>query len=306
MNERLSLFLDNVEKIRLFFGSHAESFVISMATQLTIRGQRFYGFDYDDVNKTIKNHSKWYSTVRHRQKIVNAYYVHYSKDPSLIPKAIERQKQIQHNKFTETEDSYIAAIYIENGEKLEELTQALIKQSSLRYESLRLPQRALLSTRPEVPIEIAVTYEQYYKQLLSLKWKRGIESKNAAFLLTLETGTFQEPIIERLVRVESLLHSINLKIEKRHYSVICLLALANFEKTQLNALLELQDTINTKLKLNPKYYNTLGVAAQLYTATELANNSEMYYTDIADILMTVIDNGGSDGSDGGGDGGGGD
>jgi hypothetical protein len=71
MNERLLLFLDNVEKIRLFLGSHAESFVFSMATQLTLRGQRFYGFDYDEVNKTIKKNSKWYSTVRHSSVMLN-------------------------------------------------------------------------------------------------------------------------------------------------------------------------------------------------------------------------------------------
>lgn len=141
MNERLLLFLDNVEKIRLFLGSHAESFVFSMATQLTLRGQRFYGFDYDEVNKTIKKNSKWYSTVRHSSLITNAFYIHYGTDPSLIPKAIERQKRIQYNKLTELEESYIAAIYIENEKKFDELTQALKKQQSLRFENLPLSEK---------------------------------------------------------------------------------------------------------------------------------------------------------------------
>lgn len=43
MNERLALYLDNVEKIRLYFGQGAEKFVL---------------FDFEEVLKAIKAHSK--------------------------------------------------------------------------------------------------------------------------------------------------------------------------------------------------------------------------------------------------------
>lgn len=116
----------------------------------------------------------------------------------------------------------------------------------------------------------------------------------------METGTYKETVWQR---VKLLIQSINTKLEDRHYSVVCILALANFEKTQLDEFLTLHDNINKKLKLNPKYYNTLIIAAQLFTATEVTNTNLKYYTDFAGILLTVTDFGGSDS---GGDGGGGD
>lgn len=63
MEERLAMFVDNVEKIRLYFGTEADKFALSMAVSLTLRSLIFYYFEYEKVEKTIKDHSKWYSIL---------------------------------------------------------------------------------------------------------------------------------------------------------------------------------------------------------------------------------------------------
>lgn len=305
MNEKLQLYVDNVEKIRLYFGVDGERFAKRMAIQLTLRGIRFYYHDYEEVQKHIKANTKWYSTPRSSVKIAQAYYVQYAKDPEKVVQALQRQSMIPKPKFANAEDSYIAAIYIKDAghvQKMNELIQALEKQPSLKYLAHTFSQRALLATRPESPEELATTYEQYYNQMIDLKWKRGGEAQQAAFLLTMGTGTFNDTTWSKVGELATVIQAANSKLEPRHYSVVCLLALAKFEIIEFPKLNEIHDGICKAMKANPKYENTLLIATQIYTANEAFGESQKYDINFIDMVLQGID--ADFGGDGGGDGGG--
>ncbi len=114
MNEKLQLYVDNVEKIRLYFGVDGERFAKKMAIQLTLKGIRFYYHDYEEVQKHIKANTKWYSTPRSSIKIAHAYYVQFAKEPEKVVHALKQQSMIPKPKLANVEDSYIAAIYIKD------------------------------------------------------------------------------------------------------------------------------------------------------------------------------------------------
>lgn len=308
MNETLQLFLDNLEKIRLYFGIDGEKFAKRMAIQLTLRGIRFYYHDYEEVQKCIKANTKWYSTPRSSVKIAHAYYVHFAKEPEKVVQAFQQQSILPKPKLANVEESYIAAAYIkdvEHVQKMNELKAALAKQGNLKYLAHPLSQCAMLATRPESPEELATTYERYYSRLIDLKWKRGGETKQAALLLTMGTGTFDDTISEKVKELATIIQAANSKLERRHYSVVCLLALARFERTEFPTLHKIHEQLCQSMKANPKYENTLLIATQIYTASEALDELQKYDFDFTDILFEIVeaDFGGAsgDGGSGGGD-----
>ena len=309
MNERLQLYLDNVEKIRLYFGVDGEKFAKRMAIQLTLRGIRFYYHDYEEVQKQIKANTKWYSTPRSSIKIAHTYYVQFVKEPEKVVHAFKQQSMIPKPKLANAEDSYIAAIYIKDAEhvqKIQALKAALDKQPTLKFLAHPFSQCAMLATRPESPEELAATYEQYYSRLIDLKWKRGGEVKQAAFLLTIGTGIFHDTTWAKVKELATIIQTANSKLESRHYSVVCLLALAKFEITEFPALYEIHEKLCKAMKTNSKYENTLLIATQIYTANEALAELQKYDTDFADIFFEIVDSdfsgpSGDGGSSGGGE-----
>ena len=305
MNETLQLYLDNVEKIRLYFGVDGEKIAKRMAIQLALRGIRFYYNDYEEVQKQIKANTKWYSTPRNSVKIGYAYYVQFAKEPKKVVQALTQQSMLPKPKLAVIEDSYIAAIYIKDDkhvQKMKELKEQLAKQPSLKYSSHTLSQCALLATRPESSEELATTYERYYRRLIDLKWKRAGETYQAAFLLTMGTGTFNDTTWDKVKELAAIIQTANSKLETRHYSVICLLALVHFEITEFPALNEIHDEICKSMKVNPKYENTLLIATQIYTSNEAFGDLPKYDIDFIDLVLQGIDaDFGGDGGAGGGD-----
>ncbi|MFJ7738077.1 DUF4003 family protein [Lysinibacillus sp. NPDC097287] len=292
MKERVQLFLDNMEKIRLYFGTGTDNFTMKIATQLTVRGIRFCVSDYEEIKKEIKANSKWYSTIRVSKVITNAYYIQFAKEPEKVAQTLEMQKLITSTSLSNIENSYLAAMYIKNrvhAVKMDELSNALLKQPSLKFSTLSLVLRAMLATRPESAVVLANTYEHYYKHLVDFNFIRGDESKSAALLLTMGTGTFDEKTWQRVRSFTTTFMSTNAKLEPRHYSVVCLLALATFETQEFQALTEVHETICQALKLNPKYYNTLLIATQIYTCTEGIGELPKCALDFSDIVLQGID-----------------
>ena len=307
MNETLQLYLDNVEKIRLYFGVDGEKFAKRMAIQLALRGIRFYYHDYEEVQKQIKANTKWYSTPRNSVKIGQAYYVQFAKDPEKVTQALKQQSMLPKPKLAVIEDSYIAAMYIKDDahvQKIKELKEHLAKQPSLKYSPHTLSQCALLATRLESSEELAITYEHYYSRLIDLKWKRAGETYQAAFLLTIGTGTFNDATWDKLKELAEAIQTANSKLETRHYSVVCLLALVQFEITEFPTLHKIHDAICKSMKANPKYENTLLMATQIYTLNEVIDDLPKSDFDFIDLVLQGIDaNFGGDGSDGGAGGG---
>ena len=188
---------------------------------------------------------------------------------------------------------------------MNELKAALAKQGSLKYLAHPFSQCAMLATRPELPEELATTYERYYSRLTDLKWKRGGEAKQAAFLLTMGTGTFDDTIWEKVKELATIIQAANSKLEPRHYNVVCLLALAKFERTEFQMLNEIHEQLCKVMKANPKYENTLLIATQIYTASEALDELQKYDIDFTDILFEIVDvdfgGASGDGGSGGGD-----
>lgn len=305
MKERIQFFLDNIEKIRLFFGTGTDKFTIKMATQLTVRGIKFCVSDFEEIKKEIKANSKWYSTVRVSKVITNAYYIQFAKEPEKVAHTLKMQILITSSGLSNIENSYLAAMYIKDrihAVKMGELSKALLKQPSLKFSTLSLALRAMLANRPESAEVLANTYEHYYKQLIDFNFIRGDESKSAALLLTMGTGTFDEKTWHRVRSFTTTFMSAKDKIEPRHYSVVCLLALTKFEPEELQALKEVHEAICQALKLNPKYYNTLLIAAQIHTCTEVIGEIPKCSLDFSDIVLQGIEGvADSASSDGGGE-----
>ena len=292
MKERVQLFLDNIEKIRLYFGTGTDNFTMKMAIQLTVRGIKFCVSDYEEIKKEIRSNSKWYSTVRASKVITNAYYIHFAKEPEKVAQTLDMQKLITSTGLANIENSYLAAMHIKNrvhAVKMDELSKELLKQPSLKFSTLSLALRAMLATRPESAEVLANTYEHYYKQLVDFNFIRGDESMSAALLLTMGTGTFDEKTWHRVKSFTTTFMSTKAKIEPRHYSVVCLLALAKYKTEELQVLTEVHEAICQSLKLNPKYYNTLLIAAQIYTCTEVVGELPKCTLDFSDIVLQGFD-----------------
>ncbi|MEK4229675.1 DUF4003 family protein [Solibacillus sp. FSL H8-0538] len=313
MKEIISLFRDNLEKIGLFFGTNAAPFKRTMATQLTIRGHRFHFEAYEQVQQAIKQQTKWYQLPRMNMSITNSYYVHLvtaTNKHTAVADLFATEKLLKDVGFRRSVQSYLAALYIKNAghaKKMDATSRALKQQSSNKFASPTLQLTAMLSAREEMPEQLAEATEHYYSTLRK-DFKRGDQLQHVTLMLTIIRGTFDAKLCDRIRELAQLIQQLNVKLQDRHYAVICLLALANFKKDDFPKLFALHEEIVTLLKANPKYENTLLIAAQLYTATQITEIEDNLFVDAGDLLFDMcglMDSCG-DGSDGGSDGGGGD
>ncbi|MEG0437847.1 DUF4003 family protein [Solibacillus cecembensis] len=290
MNERLQLFFDNIGKIKLYFGSDADNFAKHLALKLTVRNIHFYYEDYENVQRQIKLHTKWYHFARNNSKLNHAYYVHFAKDPKQIPKAFQHYKTLT-KQFNRGEQSYLTAMYLNNDaalDKLRVLLNELMQQPSLKFVSLDTHHCAILATRPEEPYILASTYTQYYNQLVTDGFVRSKETIQTALLLTVGTGTFCENTIQQVKKLTTLIFSIRANLKYCHYRTIALLALANFQPNQIPALEDIHDEICRSLKISPNNCNTLLLAAQIYTANEAIGDLPSYNMDFSDFAYAIV------------------
>lgn len=290
MNDRLQLFFDNIGKIKLYFGSDADSFAKHLALKLTVRNIHFYYEDYENIQQQIKKHTKWYQFARNSSKLNHAYYVHFAKNPKQIPNAFQQYKTLT-KQFNRGEQSYLTAMYLQDAatlDKLKALISELMQQPSLKLFSLDMHHCAILATRPEKPYILASTYTQYYNQLITDGFVRGKESIQTALLLTVGTGTFCETTIQHVNKLTKLIFSIQPTLKNCHYRTVGLLALANFETNQFPALVDIHDEICRSLKISPNNCNTLLLATQIYTANEAIGDLPSYNMDFSDFAYAIV------------------
>ncbi|WP_157764848.1 DUF4003 family protein [Solibacillus sp. R5-41] len=290
MNERLQLFFDNIEKIKLYFGSDAESFAKHLALKLTVRNIHFYYEDYENVQKQIKKHTKWYQFARNSSKLNHAYYVHFAKNPEQIPKVFQQYRTLP-KQFNRGEQSYLTAMYLNDEAaiiKIGALMHELKQQPSLKFSSFATHHCAILATRPEESHILANTYTQYYNKLITDGFVRGNDTIQTALLLTVGTGTFCANTIQHVKELMKLIFSIEPTLKNCHYSTIGLLALANFETNQFPALVDIHDEICRSLKISPNSCNTLLLATQIYTANEAIGDLPSYNMDFSDFAYALV------------------
>ncbi|MBD8036832.1 DUF4003 family protein [Solibacillus sp. A46] len=306
MNAQLQLFFTNIDKINLYFGSDAKSFYIDLALKLTVRNVIFHYEDYEAIRQEIKNHTKWYHTARVNQQVINTYYVHFAKQPEKIGEALNLYKSLT-KQFSRGEHSYITSAYLtseDDMDRIQKLLADLMKQPSLKYSPIKPATCAILARRPEDTGILANTIEHYYKELVSIGYERKDATKNAALILTIGTGTFDEFTFSRLKELTLFIKNTETKLKSCHYATIALLALAKFEVHQFPALYDIHNEICRTLKLNRNQCNTLLITTQIYTSNEAIGDipsNESYYSD---IIFSAVESSSSDGvSDGGGGGG---
>ena len=290
MNERLQLFFDNIEKIKLYFGSDAENFAKHLALKLTVRNIHFYYEDYENVQRQIKKHTKWYHFARNSSKLNHAYYVHFAKNPNQIPKVFHYYKTLS-KQLNRGEQGYLTAMYLNEEAsitKFEALMNELKQQPSLMLVSLAPHHCAILATRPEEPYILANTYTQYYNQLITDGFVRGKETIQTALLLTVGTGTFCKNTMLHVKKLMTLIFPVYPTLKNCHYNTIGLLALANFETNQFPALVDIHDEICLNLKISPNSCNTLLLATQIYTANEAIGDLPSYNMDFSDFAYAIV------------------
>lgn len=290
MNDRLQLFFDNIGKIKLYFGSDADNFAKHLALKLTVRNIHFYYEDYENVQQQIKKHTKWYQFARNSSNLTHAYYVHFAKNPELIPQAFGQYK-IVTKQFNRGEQSYLTAMHLTDESsftKLQVLINELMQQPSLKSVPLATYHCAILATRPEEAHILANTYTQYYSKLITIGFVRGKDTIQMALLLTAGTGIFCENTIQHVQKLAKLFLSIQAILKYCHYSTIALLALANFQLNQFPALEDIHDEICHSLKISPNSCNTLLLAAQIYTANEAIGDLPFYNMNFSDFAYALV------------------
>lgn len=285
MNDKLVLYLQNVEKIKLYFGTDADKFSYSLALRYTVKGMVFHYVDYENIAQEIKKQTKWYSFAGVNFNILTSYAAHFGKDYEKVAQALHYQKMLT-SYFTGGEHSYIAAMYgstIEDAQRVNKLTQALANTPNSQFFTLPLQSRALLATRAEEVAILAMSLQQYYEALIQFGFARHSLTYESAFILTVHSGLFDAQLIEQLRAVLAILNQAETTLKKRHYFVVVLLAIAQCGAEDFIKLYELHDALCLQTKLRPKYHPTLLIATQLYTL-----NKTPFEFSTSDFALTEV------------------
>lgn len=293
MNEPLQLFFQNIDKIRLYFGTEAEAFDKDLALKLTMRNIVFSYEDYEEVVKQIKSHSKWYHAVRSSRRVLHTYYAHFAKKPEQMKHTFHMYKRLTEQ-FKRGEASYLAALYINQEadiEKIHMLIHEIAKRPSLNFSTSKFQTTALLCTRPENAMLLATTYDRYYQALLSIGFLPNEETVKSAILLTAGSGSFCATTFQYVKEISNNILNKATTMRCCHYQTTVLLALTKFENEQFPALYAIHDEICRVLKIGSNECNSLLLAAQIYTSNEAIGDISMNDFNFSDILTTAIGDG---------------
>lgn len=302
MNEPLQLFFQNIDKIRLYFGTEAEAFDKDLALKLTMRNIVFSYDDYEEVVKQIKAHSKWYHAVRSSKRVLHTYYAHFAKNSEQVEHTFHMYKRLTEQ-FKRGESSYLAALYINKEadiEKIHTLIHEIANRPSLKFSAFQLQTTALLCARPENAMLLSTTYDHYYHALTSIGFLPNDETVKSAVLLTLGSGSFCPSTFQYVKEISNGLRNMATSIRCCHYQTTVLLALTKFENEQFPALYAIHDEICRVLKIGKNECNSLLLAAQIYTSNEAIGDLPMNEFNFSDILTTAVGDGvysGGDSSD---------
>ena len=258
----------NFERISLFFGSGLPTNIqIPLATQFTFSRETFNGTQFEAKLKKLKiNQSnqtvlEFFSTVSNQSvlsyKILAHLALHEEPEQELIRLTTNEQALLEVG-FKNSTYQKIAALFLEDAahaNRAKQLHEEMKKQHYFLTGKDDIPYAVLLTRQQANANEQAKTMRSYYDFLMKQDFKSGDALQAMTQLLTLYSTQYEQVLVDYVVAIKEAFTKHNLKVKKKIYPYIALLALAGATTEVIEEIAELHSKLHQlkMFSIEPQY-----------------------------------------------------
>ena len=271
----------NFERISLFFGSGLPTNIqIPLATQFTFSRETFNGTQFEEKLKKLKiNQSKqsvleFFSTVSNQSvlsyKILAHLALHEEPEQELIRLTTNEQALLEVG-FKNSTYQKIAGVFLEDAahaKRAKQLHEEMKKQHLFLTGKDDIPYAVLLTRQQANANEQAKTMRRYYDFLTKHNFKSGDALQAMTQLLTLYSTQYEQVLVDYVVAIREAFTKRNLKVKKKLYPYIALLALVGATTEVIEEIGELQAILHQlKMFMLKQIYLTIQSQSLIYQTT---------------------------------------
>ena len=265
----------NFERISLFFGLGLPTNIqIPLAVQFTFSRETFNGIQFEAKLKKLQiDHSKqtlleFFSNVSNQSVLSYKIFAHLTlhKEPEQELMRLKTNEQtLLEVGFKNSTYQKIAALYLEDAthaKRAKQLHDEMKKLHPFLTGKDDIPYTVLLTAQQANANEQAKTMRRYYDFLTKHNFKKGDALQAMTQLLTLYSAQYEQVLADYVVAMKETFTKRNLKVKKKLYPYIALLALAGATTEVINEIAEIQVSLHQLKMFSTEPQYALMTAAQ--------------------------------------------
>ena len=241
----------NFERISLFFGLGLPTNIqIPLAVQFTFSRETFNGIQFEaklkklQIEQSKQTVYEFFSNVSNQSVLSYKIFAHLTlhKEPEQELMRLKTNEQaLLEVGFKNSTYQKIAALYLEDAthaKRAKQLHNEMKKLHPFLTGKDDIPYTVLLTAQQENAIEQAKTMRRYYDFLTKHNFKKGDALQAMTQLLTLYSAQYEQVLADYVVAMKETFTKRNLKVKKKLYPYIALLALAGATTEVINEIAE--------------------------------------------------------------------
>lgn len=281
----IQLLKNNNERMELFFGAGVQSNArIPLAVQFTFSRETFNGPLFEGNVKDIHSQKskqsffEFFSTPSNKSvltyKMLTHFLLHPQPEQELYRVSLN-EKALLNAGFKSSGYKRIAALFL--------IDEAHAKKAKIFHDEMKkyhffltgkddIPYAVLLTKKQNNPVKLAGTMRKYYDALHGNGFKKGDALQAMTQLLPLYDGEFQPVLVDYVVAMKQSFINRGVKVKKRFYPYLALLALAGAETEVVDEIVEMeQRLVKLPMFVDMQAY-ALMTAAQYVLKSLMENN----------------------------------
>ncbi|WP_339196609.1 DUF4003 family protein [Solibacillus sp. FSL R5-0449] len=249
----IQLLKNNNERMELFFGSDVQSNArIPLAVQFTFSRETFNGPLFEKNVKGIHSQKskqsffEFFSTPSNKSVLTYKMLGHFVLHPQPeqeLHRVRSNEKALLSAGFKSSGYLHIASLFLTD--------EAHAKRAKILHNEMKkhhyfltgkddIPYAVLLTKKQSNPVNLAETMRKYYDALHSEGFKNGDALQAMTQLLSLYDEEFQPVLTEYVVAMRQSFINSGVKVKKRFYPYIALLAVAGATSEVVDEIVEME------------------------------------------------------------------
>lgn len=252
----IQLLKNNNERMELFFGADVQSNArIPLAVQFTFSRETFNGPLFEKKVKDIHSQKskqsffEFFSTPSNKSVLTYKMLAHFVLHPQPeqeLQRVRLNEKALLNAGFKSSGYQRIAALFL--------MDEAHAKKAKILHDEMKryhffltgkddIPYAVLLMKKQSDPVKLAETMRKYYDTLHGKGFKNGDALQAMTQLLPLYDEEFQPVLVDYVVAMKQSFINSGVKVKKRFYPYLALLALAGATSEVVGEIVEMERSL---------------------------------------------------------------
>lgn len=297
----IQLLKHNYERMDLFFSTDLSNNIkIPLVVQFTFSRETFNGTQFEaNVKKIHKQKPKqmfadFFSTTPNSSVLtykILAHLILHAEPEQELQRLILNEKALINAGFKNSAYQNIAAIFLTDEAhaiRAKDLHDEMKKHHFFLTGKDDIPYAVLLTLQQKNPEMLAQTMRQYYDVLIKTGFKSGDALQAMTQLLSLYGEAYEPMLVDYIVAIKQSFTKHKIKIKKKFYPYLALLALAAATSTVVDEIIEMKQDL-VKLSMYATEHEYALMTATQYVLQNLIENDQLANFKDSLLFMQALD-----------------